>query len=62
MSEKEVFSQILTEFKKMNNTLEYLKNSLEANHEILIDKLSTIEGITDKSRRILDYIETNTTQ
>ena len=62
MSEQEIFNQILTELKRLNNNLESLQNNLNANHDFIMGKLSTLESISDKSRIELEAIESNTKQ
>ncbi len=56
MSEKEIFNQILTELKKLNNFLESFANNQNANHDFVIGKLGALESISDKSRQFLEVI------
>ena len=60
MSDTEILRQILTELKEINNTLQDLYSGGEAQHELLMNKLSTLESISNKSNDILSNIESNT--
>ncbi len=62
MSEKEIFSQILSTLKEIKFTLQDFKVSYEAQQEFLMSKLSTIEVLSDNSREILESINENTQQ
>ncbi len=62
MSEKEIFSQMLDQLKKISNTLEDLNATIEGQHEELISKLSVFESIADDARSELRAIESNSRQ
>lgn len=57
MSDSETLSQILAELKKINGVLQDFKSSYEDEHELLMNKLSVIESISDKARNALISIE-----
>lgn len=57
MSDSETLSQILAELKKINGVLQDFKSSNEAEYELLMNKLSIIESISDKARNALISIE-----
>lgn len=59
MSDTEILRQILTELKEINNTIQDLYSGGEAQHELLMNKLSGIEKIIDKSNNNLSSIGTN---
>jgi hypothetical protein len=56
MSETEILSQILHELKEINNTLQDLYSGNEAQNEMLMNKLSALESISDKSCVLLSEI------
>ena len=60
MPDTEILRQILTELKEINNTMQDLYSGMEAQHELLMNRLSALEGIVDKSSTILSVIESNT--
>jgi hypothetical protein len=60
MPDSEILSQILTELKEINNTVQDLYSSMEAQNEMVMNKLNILENIVDKSKIILNKIETNT--
>ena len=60
MSDTEILRQILIELKEMNNTIQDLYSGMEAQHELLMSRLSGLESIVDKSKTILSDIESNT--
>jgi len=62
MSEKEIFNQILTTLKEIKFTLIDFKSSYEAQQELLMNKLSTLEVLADNSRGFLESIDENTQQ
>ena len=61
MSETEILNQILVELKEINNTLQDLYSGTEAQHELMMNRLSVLEGIIAKSNNLLSNIESNTT-
>ena len=60
MSDNEILIQILNELKEINNTLQDLYSGGEAQNEMLMNKLSSIETIATKSSSILSGIENKT--
>ena len=57
MSDTEILRQILSELKEINNTIQDLYSGGEAQHELLMNKLSVIEKIIDKSANVLSAIK-----
>lgn len=60
MSDTEILRQILTELKEINNTIQDLYSGSEAQDELMMNRLSVLEGIVNKSNDILSNIENNT--
>jgi len=60
MSDTEILRQILTELKEINNTIQDLYSGAEAQHELLMNRLSVMESIIIKSNDILSNIDNNT--
>jgi len=51
MDNSELLKQILEQLENLNKTIENLKASVEANHELTSDKLGTLESIIDKIKQ-----------
>jgi len=60
MTEIEILCQILVELKSMNNTVQDLYSGIEAQNELLMNKLSGLERIVIKSNDLLSDVESNT--
>jgi len=60
MTEVEILSQILHELKEINNTIQDLYSSGEAQHELMMSRLTVLEDLVDKSNKTLTAIEENT--
>ena len=60
MPETQILSQILTELKDINNTIQDLYSSIEAQNEMIMTKFSSLESIAEKSANVLAAIESNT--
>jgi hypothetical protein len=60
MPDTEILNKILLELKEINNTVQDLYSSMEAQNEMVMNKLTALETIVEKSNTILNTIETNT--
>jgi len=60
MTEVEILSQILHELKEINNTIQDLYSGSEAQHELMMSRLTVLESLVDKSNKTLTAIEENT--
>jgi hypothetical protein len=59
MSDSEILSHILTELKDINNTVQDLYSSMEAQNEMIMNRLTVLDTIAENSKNILTLAENN---